>query len=264
MPRRDQFDMTDAAAVDALIRHYRAWAIVNVAGYIRVDEAEKDQARCLRENVQGPTNPAVARVKQDIERLTFSSDLVFDGASRTPYVESDLVARQKMYGASKAEAERLLLGTHPTSLVICTSSFFGPWDSHNFVTQVLRALSWDVSFITASDITVSPTYVPDLVHACLDLLVDRECGMWHMTNGGAVRWTEFAQRVAELEGIDARAHIAKPAAQLGHTALRAHFSALCCERAHFLPGLDDALRRSLMVVKTLGVKQKRAAQHVGG
>ena len=264
MLRRDQLDMADAAAVDAMIRHHRPWAIVNAAGYVQVDDAENDQARCLRENVQGPTNLAVACAKHDIELLTFSSDLVFDGASRTPYVESDLVAPLNVYGASKAEAERLVLGTHPTSLIIRTSSFFGPWDRHNFVTLALRALSQDEPFIAASDMTVSPTYVPDLVHACLDLLVDRECGIWHLTNGEAVTWAAFAQRAAELAGIDARTLIAKPAAQLGHTALRPPFSALRSERAHFLPGLDDALRRYLMAVKTLGVKQERAAQHVGG
>lgn len=169
---RDELDMADAAAVDAIITHHQPWAIVNAAGYVRVDGAENDIASCMRENVHGPSILAVACARHAIGLLTFSSDLVFDGASQVPYVESDAVGPLNMYGTSKAEAERLVLGIHPTALVVRTSSFFGPWDRHNFVTQALRALTGGQSFIAANDMTVSPTYVHG-PRACLPRFADR-------------------------------------------------------------------------------------------
>jgi dTDP-4-dehydrorhamnose reductase len=93
------------------------------------------------------------------------------------------VAPLNAYGRSKAEAERRVLDSDPQALVVRTSAFFGPWDEHNFVTQALAALGEGRPFAAAGDMTVSPTYVPDLVNACLDLLIDKECGIWHLTNG---------------------------------------------------------------------------------
>ena len=108
--------------------------------------------------------------------MTFSSDLVFDGAQSSPYVENDAVSPLNVYGRSKARSEALVLDRYPDALVVRTSAFFSPWDEHNFVTSALRALRAGQSFPAAQDMTVSPTYVPDLVDACLDLLIDRESG----------------------------------------------------------------------------------------
>ena len=80
--------------------------------------------------------------------------------------------------ASKADAERRVLDALPEALVVRTSAFFGPWDEHNLVTRGLNALAAGESFPVASDATVSPTFVPDLVHTSLDLLIDGgECSV---------------------------------------------------------------------------------------
>ena len=90
---------------------------------------------------------------------------------------------------------------------------------------------------------ISPTYVPDLVNVCLDLLVDRSSGIWHLANQGALTWAELARRAAELAGVDAATLEAKPAAEFGFTAARPAYSSLHSERGALLPALDDALRR---------------------
>ncbi len=79
-------------------------------------------------------------------------------------------------------AEKRVLQACPTSLVIHTSAFFSPWDEYNFVTIALGQLSAREEFLAAQDIIVSPTYVPDLVNASLDLLIDGETGLWHLAN----------------------------------------------------------------------------------
>jgi dTDP-4-dehydrorhamnose reductase len=108
-----------------------------------------------------------------------------------------------VYGRSKAEAEQRVLDKHPGALVVRTSAFFGPWDKHNFVTWPCRRWSAASPSRAASDMTVSPTYVPDLVHACLDLAIDGEAGIWHLANAGGVSWAELALKAADAAGVDA-------------------------------------------------------------
>jgi dTDP-4-dehydrorhamnose reductase len=188
---------------------------------------------------------ALAAIRHAVRFMTFSSDLVFDGSAGRPYVESDPVAPLNAYGRSKAEAERRVLDSDPQALVIRTSAFFGPWDGHNFVTQALAALGEGRPFAAASDMTVSPTYVPDLVNACLDLLIDKESGIWHLSNGAAMSWAELARRACEAAGIDAARLEARPAFDLGMAAARPLNSALSSERGLILPSFEDALTRYL-------------------
>jgi dTDP-4-dehydrorhamnose reductase len=242
---RQQMDITNPDSVERIITQYQPWAIINAGGYVRVDEAEKDFERCFRENTQGPSILAVACVRQNIHLLTFSSDLVFDGQQQSPYVETDPVSPLNIYGKSKVDAERKVLGTHPDSLVVRTSSFFGPWDNYNFLTQALKTLAAGSPFVAANDMTVSPTYVPDLVHACLDLLIDRETGLWHLTNAQPITWADLALKASEMAGIDASRLEARPSSQLNHAAPRPLYSALHSERGILLPALDDALSRYL-------------------
>ena len=242
---RQEMDIADPASVDAAIRRYRPWAIVNAGGYVRVQRAEQDAARCQRENAQGPVILATACARHDIELLSFSSDLVFDGSKGAPYVESDPVAPLNVYGQSKAEAEQRVLAVHPRALMVRTSALFGPWDRHNFVTRALRALAAGQPFSAASDLIVSPTYVPDLVDTCLDLLIDGEAGIWHLSSGTALSWAELARRAAELAGVSARRLSARPATTFDIEAPRPVFSALGSERGQLMPPLDDALRRHL-------------------
>lgn len=242
---RQEMDIADADAVERAIAHHQPWAIVNASGYVRVDEAEKDAERCFRENAYGPSLLARACARHGIQLLTFSSDLVFDGRQQSPYVETDPVAPLNVYGKSKAEAERRVLEAYPEALVIRTSAFFGPWDGFNFVTQALQALAGGVPFAAASDMTVSPTYVPDLVNACLDLLVDRESGIWHLSNSQPLTWAELALKASIMAGIDPARLEARPWNMLAYAAARPVYSALLSERAILLPALDDALSRYL-------------------
>jgi dTDP-4-dehydrorhamnose reductase len=175
--------------------------------------------------------------------LSFSSDLVFDGKKQSPYVESDAPAPLNVYGQSKAEAEALVLEAHPSSLVVRTSAFFGPWDEYNFVTVALGALAERRPFVAADDATISPTYVPDLVHASLDLLIDGERGIWHLSNTSAITWANFARHAAEVFNMDAALVEGRPTKSLGLAAQRPAYSALTSERGLLLPSLEDAIKR---------------------
>ncbi|WP_229412015.1 MULTISPECIES: family 1 glycosylhydrolase [unclassified Massilia] len=242
---RQEMDIADPASVEAAIVRFKPWAIINAGGYVRVDDAEGDVDRCMRENAHGPTVLALAAIRHALRFMTFSSDLVFDGTLDRPYVESDKVAPLGVYGRSKADAERRVLDSDPQALVIRTSAFFGPWDEHNFVTQALDALDAGRPFAAAADQVVSPTYVPDLVNTCLDLLIDRECGLWHLTNGAAMSWADLARQACAAAGVDDGRLEERTTGELGLRAARPRNSAMSSERGLLLPSFGDALARYL-------------------
>jgi dTDP-4-dehydrorhamnose reductase len=241
--RREELDITSAPDVGQMLRETNAWAVVNAAGFVRVDDAEIDAGPCRRANVDGAITLAAACAERGIPYLTFSSDLVFDGAKRGAYVESDAVAPLGVYGETKAEAEAGVLALEGQALVVRTAAFFGPWDEWNFVTLALRSLAADVPFAAADDLIVTPTYVPDLAHTVLDLVVDGERGIWHLTNGDGVTWAELACAAAHRAGLDASLVDRRPHSSLGFRAARPRNAALCSERGRMLPPLDHALAR---------------------
>lgn len=240
---RAELDICSPASVHQTFSASRPWALINAAGYVRVDEAELHGARCYRENLEGPQQLASSCAEHGVRLVTFSSDLVFDGCSAAPYVESSPVAPLNTYGKSKALAEQAVLQRNPEALVIRTSSFFGPWHPHDFLPVALRALSRGERFAAMNDVVVSHTYVPDLANACIDLLIDAESGIWHLTNGGALSWHEFAMRGALLACLDVRSLEGRACEQFAFAARRPAFSALGTERGFALPALEDALQR---------------------
>ncbi|MDB4869631.1 MAG: hypothetical protein JWL97_635 [Gemmatimonadales bacterium] len=128
-------------------------------------------------------------------------------------------------------------------LIIRTSAFFGPWDEYYFLATSLTAVANGAPVEAADDLIVSPTYVPDLANAALDLLIDDERGIWHLANMGETSWAQFARRAAESAGLDAGLIVGRPASALGYSAPRPRYSALTSARGSLMPSLDDALAR---------------------
>ncbi|MCA1645060.1 MAG: sugar nucleotide-binding protein [Chloroflexi bacterium] len=243
---RADLDIADRDSVANALAAARPWAVINTAGYVRVDDAEHEPETCFRENATGPATLADACARLGIPLVTFSSDLVFDGRSTRPYIESDVPDPLNVYGVSKARAEASVLARHSNALVIRTSAFFGPWDEFNFVTIALRELEQGHPFVAANDCVVSPTYVPDLVHTTLDLLIDGECGIWHLANHGAVTWAELARLAAAARGCDATLIRGVPTAALHLPASRPAHTPLGTARGLLMPTLEDALARYIV------------------
>jgi dTDP-4-dehydrorhamnose reductase len=169
-----------------------------------------------------------------IPLVTFSSDLVFDGQAGRAYGEEDEVGPACVYGRSKAEAERAVIAIHDRALIVRTSAFFGAWDRYNFAWHVLERLGEGKFFEACPKTIVSPTFVPDLCHAVLDLLIDGETGIWHLANQGEVSWYEFARRTAEGAGHDPERIVAAARPDATNTALTS-------SRGRLLRPLDQAI-----------------------
>ena len=239
---RSELDIASPAAVRATCEEFNPWAIVNAAGYARVDEAEHYGAQCVRENLYGPMALAAAAHARDVPFLTFSSDLVFGGYSTAPYLESSPTGPLNAYGRCKLAAESKTLA-YPTTLCVRTAALFGARGGGDFLSKALAALQGRKDFIALSDVIVSPTYLPDLAHASLDLLIDGCAGLVHLTNQGALSWAKFASCGAEALGVSTECLVGKQQKELNLPARRPLYSALGSERVGVMPTLEDALAR---------------------
>jgi dTDP-4-dehydrorhamnose reductase len=240
---RHELDLDDESSVARVLDEVRPWAVINAAGWVRVDEAEADAQACMAANGAGAARLARACARLDLPMAGFSSDLVFDGRLNRPYVESDGPSPLSVYGTSKARAEQEVLALGGRALMVRTAAFFSPYDPHNFAAHAIRTLAAGQVFTAAEDLVVSPTYVPDLVDAVLDLLIDGETGLRHLANPAAVSWAEFARLLAGALDLDGGLVRGVPAASFGWAAARPANGALGTERGEIMPPLENAIAR---------------------
>jgi dTDP-4-dehydrorhamnose reductase len=200
--------------------------------------------------MHGPKALAASAHMRGVPFLTFSSDLVFDGQSAVPYVESSSPHPLNVYGRSKFASEAATL-IYPTTLCIRTAVFFGAWERGDFLTEGLRQLSRGRKVIALDDVTVSPTYLPDLAHASLDLLIDGCTGLVHLANRGAITWANFLERAAHATGIKTRKLERHTLVELNLPAERPLYSALGSERVSLMPTLDDAIARFSIIARNV-------------
>ena len=222
---RATLPINDEQRVAELLDLYRPWAVINAAGWSDVDAAEADEAGA-RAAAEGAGVVARACAERGIHCTVFSFDLVFDGAKGEPYVEADAPAPLGAHGRSLVLAESQALAAG--ALVVRSGPCFSPDHGGPVAGEQLRHLAEQV---------ITPTYLPDLAHACLDLVIDGERGLWHLSNGEATTSRAFARRVAEALGQDTAP------ADSDALAPRPAYSALASSHGKLLPSLDDALAR---------------------
>lgn len=245
---REDIDICLYDDIERLIQHYDPWAIINAAGYTRIDDAEAEKQICFDVNTTGAMQLATACRRYGLQFLNFSTDMVFDGKKQSAYLESDTVNPLNAYGESKANAEVLVRSVHPGSLIVRSGSFFGPWDSDNFASQVLQALDEDRVFEADHRLRMSPTYLPHLVNAALDLLIGDEQGTWHLSNYTGLTWYEFATLVAGKAGFDGQYIIP---AEVSYLAPRPANSVLQSEKGRMMPLLEKALEEFFAETKVM-------------
>ncbi|MEO6906175.1 MAG: SDR family oxidoreductase, partial [Ginsengibacter sp.] len=239
----EQLDITKLEEIEKAIDQYNPWAIVNATGYVNVEHAETEKDKCFQLNAEAPGTLSAICNKHSIQLMTFSSDLVFDGEKQSPYVEIDLVKPLNTYGKSKVEGERLVMKNFSSSLIIRTSAFFGPWDKYNFAFFILNSLKENQSCKVVKDVIVSPTYVPDLVNQSLNLLIDEEKGIWHLSNIGMLTWYDFAEELAARGGYHKSNICSCNQYEKEWKATRPGYSVLQSDKGIVLPSLSNAIER---------------------
>lgn len=170
-----------------------------------------------------------------IRYLAASTTQVFQTRTEKAYAEDDQPNRQDEDGRNTASAEARLAALCPGALIIRAGPLFGPWSDDNFALRMLHALASGQQLKVAPEI-VSPSYLPDLVHTALDLLIDDESGLWHLPNAGSASWWDIADILAKRAGIS-------PPLRAGGTDAMLPVSALTSQRGLVMPALTGALHR---------------------
>ncbi|OAN64072.1 family 1 glycosylhydrolase [Sphingomonas sp. TDK1] len=236
---RTILDLRDGVSIATALSGHRPWAVINAAGWVRVDDAEDAEAACFAANCVGATELAIAASERGIPTVSFSSDLVFDGMAGRAYFAADACTPLNAYGRSKAAMEAAIGALPGCHLIVRTAAFFSPWDTQNFAVQAVEALAAGRRFRAADDQVVSPAYVPHLCNAVLDELIDGTRGILHLANQGAVSWADFAIAIARACALPMALVEPVPGRDLGWKAARPSAVPLV---SHRMPALDTALQ----------------------
>jgi len=245
---RRELAIDDISAIEIALQRFDPWAVVNAAGFGRIDAAEAAPQACLDANAVAVEHLVEACDARGVRLVGFSSDLVFDGRSYRPYVETDAPNPLNVFGRSKALAEQAM-AVGADTLTIRTGALFSPEDEFDVAHKVVQALSRRQVFAAAGDLTVSPTSVYDLVEHTLNLLIDGERGIWHLANVGEITWADFARTLAVALHLDERLVQSVPASAFGWAAQRPAYCALGSARGVLMPTLDSAIAHYADVVR---------------
>jgi dTDP-4-dehydrorhamnose reductase len=217
----------------------RADLVLHAAAWTDVDGAEDDPQGAAAVNVGGTRHAA----ELGAPLVYFSTDYVFDGEQRTPYVESDAPNPQSAYGQSKLLGEA---AAGEEAWVVRTSWLFGP-TGHNFVRTMLRLGAERDEVRVVDDQRGCPTYVGHLAAAVHELVEhDAPLGVWHLAAVGEATWCEFATAIFEEAGLSCRV-VPITTAELARPARRPAYSVLRSSRddAPSLPHWREGLRMCL-------------------
>jgi len=235
-----QLDITDAAAVDDAVNGARPDVVINCAAYTNVDGAETDEELAEAVNGSGAGNVARAAAAAGAWTIHVSSDYVFDGSAREPYVESDPVGPLSAYGRSKLSGERAVAEAAPQSHTIVRSSWLFGASGRCFPATIMRLAAERDELSVVDDQVGSPTFTGHLAAALIDVAASspRLEGVVHVAAGGRCSWFEFAREIVLRAGLECDV---KPGttADLGRPAPRPAFSVLGTERGSDAPRLPD-------------------------
>jgi dTDP-4-dehydrorhamnose reductase len=215
--------------------------VLHAAAWTDVDGAEADPQGAAAVNVGGTAHAAALGAPL----VTFSTDYVFDGRKREPYVESDAPNPESVYGRTKLHGEA---AAGEDAWVVRSAWLFGP-TGHNFVRTMLRLAAERDEVSVVDDQRGCPTYVGHLADAVRELVDgDRPRGIWHLAAEGDCTWAELAEAVFDELELDCRVRRIS-SDELGRPAPRPAYSVLRSERPqaprlpHWREGLRACLKR---------------------
>lgn len=240
---RAALDIADAHAVTDALAGARVEAVLNCAAWTDVDGAETHREQAHMVNALGAGNLARAAAELGVSLVHVSTDYVFSGdppldeqGRPRPYLESDSTGPRSVYGQTKLEGEREVLGASGEHTVVRTSWLFGT-GGRNFVETMLRLAEEREQVSVVTDQIGCPTWTGHLAPALIGLLERDVRGLVHIAGGGAVSWNEFACEIFRQAERNCRVDPASTA-EMARPAPRPAWSALASERSEVLPMPD--------------------------
>ena len=184
--------------------------LINAAAFANVDLCEKERDQAFRINADAPRILAEICRDKNAKLIHFSTDYIFDGGKREPYIENDPANPISVYGESKRAGEKFVLQTHDRHLVVRVSWVFGP-DRPSFIDGMIKRARENEQIDAIADKFSTPTYTHDIAQMLPQFFeVDVEGGILHFANAGECSWQEYAQWALDCcatEGIALKAKI---------------------------------------------------------
>lgn len=197
----DELDITDQKAVETFVSENDIEGIVNCAAYTAVDKAEDNQELCRMLNTVAPGYLAAAVGKRGGWIIQVSTDYVFDGTKHTPYVETDPVCPNSVYGSTKLDGEESVLKACQNSMIIRTAWLYSTF-GNNFVKTMIRLGQEKPELGVIFDQIGTPTYARDLAVAIFTAINQGvKPGIYHFSNEGVISWYDFTKAIHRIAGI---------------------------------------------------------------
>jgi dTDP-4-dehydrorhamnose reductase len=223
-------DIRDAARVRSTLADLRPTCVLNTAAYNLVDRAEDEPEQAFALNADAVGTLAAACQALGTTFVHFSTDYVFDGRKRTPYLESDSPAPLSAYGESKLAGERQALQRCERTVIFRVSGLFGiaaisGRGKGNFVETMLRLARQGKKLRVVADQVLGPSYTLDLARKVWAVLPKRAHAIYHLTSAGQTSFYEFARAALARAGVAAEV-TAVTSQEFGARASRPAYSVL--------------------------------------
>ncbi|MDA9760483.1 dTDP-4-dehydrorhamnose reductase [Flavobacteriaceae bacterium] len=194
-------DITNKQQLESYFSNNELDYCINCAAYTAVDLAEEQSDLAYAVNAEGPKCLAEVCQKHQVTLIHISTDFVFDGQKRIPYLETDAPNPLSVYGASKLQGERNIQDVMDTYFIVRTSWLYSEY-GNNFIKTMLRLSETRDEISVVSDQIGSPTCAGDLAEVLIKIVLSSSIsyGIYHYSNGGIVSWYDFAVEIFKQLG----------------------------------------------------------------
>jgi dTDP-4-dehydrorhamnose reductase len=244
---RAELDIADRAAVDSVLADARPEMVVNCAAWTDVDGAEGDFQRALAVNGPGAGHVARAAASAGAWIVQVSSDYVFSGAKREPYLESDPVGPVSAYGRSKLAGERAVAEAAPRAHTIVRSSWLFGTTGQCFPRTILKLAGERDQLDVVADQVGCPTFTGHLAEALVTVAAGRPLGVLHVAAAGECSWFDFAREIVAARRLDCQVtpctteEFPRPATRPPYSVLRSERGSVAPVLPHWRDGLSAYL-----------------------
>ena len=240
-------DLADVDAIRSAVRAAEPEVIINAAAYTAVDKAESEPELAMRINGAAPGVLAEEARRANALLVHYSTDYIFDGTKRSPYVETDPTGPMSVYGRTKLEGETRIRASGCRHLILRTAWVYGR--GGNFVRAILRQAEKGAALRVVNDQVGAPTWARDIAKVTSDLLNKSAEGTFNVSAGGSASWYEVALEILRLVGRKLEVTPVSTA-EYGAKARRPAYSVL------------DNARLRASGVKPIGDWRQRLAEHL--
>lgn len=198
---KEELDIRNADSLREYFTKNNFTHCINTAAYTNVENAESEPEKAFAINAEAVKNVAISCNENDVVMLHISTDYVFDGKKKSPYVETDATNPINVYGASKLKGEEYIQEICKKYFIFRTSWLYSQY-GHNFLKTILKHAEAGKPLTITTEQTGTPTNANDLAKALLQIIAQDSTayGVYHYSNGGQTTWFGFAEEILKQSG----------------------------------------------------------------